>query len=399
MLESNKIKKILFITGTRADFGKLKPLMNVVEKSKNFVCDIFVTGMHTLELYGNTYHEIIKSGFENVHIYRNQFKEEPMETILGNTILSLSKFVQVNTPDMIIVHGDRIETLAGVIVGALRNILTCHIEGGELSGTIDESLRHSISKLAHLHLVANAEAKNRLIQMGENKNSIFILGSPDIDIMISSNLPTLEIVKNKYKINFNKFSIVLFHSVTTEPENQKQHAEELAQALIKSNKNYIVIFPNNDTGSHHIIDEYNKLKLLQNFKVFPSIRFEFFLTLLKNSSFIIGNSSAGIREAPIFGIPSINIGSRQKNRYQHSSIINTICTKNEILHGINKATKYKQFAPNMYFGNGKSSDLFLKILYDKNTWKTSKQKIFQEISWENHDSNNSSPRGFKRTSK
>ncbi len=181
-----EMKKIVFLTGTRADFGKLKPLMSVVENSDLFECYVFVTGMHTLSRYGFTFHEIEKQGYKNIFVYMNQTSATEMDIILANTIIGFSNFAKEISPDMIIVHGDRVEALAGAIVGSINNILTAHIEGGELSGTIDELLRHSISKLSHVHFVANEEAKKRLIQMGESENCFWIGESQISGVVIIS---------------------------------------------------------------------------------------------------------------------------------------------------------------------------------------------------------------------
>ena len=192
-------KKILFISGTRADFGKLKSLIKVVDELSGFDYEIFITGMHMLKKYGNTYLEIKKSGFTNYHKFINQHLNEPMDVVLANTIQGLSRYINENKPDLIVIHGDRIEALAGAIVGSFNNILVAHIEGGEKSGTIDDSIRHSITKLSHIHLVCNSEAANRVIQLGEDKDSVFTIGSPDMDVMRSKSLPSIEDVKNYYK--------------------------------------------------------------------------------------------------------------------------------------------------------------------------------------------------------
>ena len=154
-----KKRKIVFLTGTRADFGKLKPLMDKVEKSDIFDCHIFVTGMHTLKKYGNTSQEVIKCKYKNIEIFDNQKNSKKQDIILANTIFGFSDYVTKLHPDMVIVHGDRVEALGGAIVGSLNNILVSHIEGGEISGTIDELIRHAVSKLSHIHFVANSDAK------------------------------------------------------------------------------------------------------------------------------------------------------------------------------------------------------------------------------------------------
>ena len=373
-------KTILFLSGTRADFGKIKSLITVVNELEDFEYKIFVTGMHLLKRYGSTFIEIEKSGFKNIHKFINQHIDEPMEMILANTVHGLSRYVHENKPDMIIVHGDRVEAMAGAIVGSMNNILVAHIEGGERSGTIDELIRHSVTKLSHLHLVANEEAKKRILQMGEDNNSVYVIGSPDIDAMKSKSLPSIEESKKYYDINYDKFHIVMFHPVTTEVENFKKYSKNIVDAMIESNENFVVIYPNNDHGTNHILQAYERLENNEKFKVFPSIRFEHFLTLIENSISVIGNSSAGIREAPIYGVPSINIGTRQNMRFKSDSIIDTDYESKNILDAIkNTSNISERHSACEYFGSGNSSDLFRKLLLNKNVWVQSAQKIFKDI--------------------
>ena len=168
---------------------------------------------------------------------------------------------------MIVIHGDRLEALAGAIVGSFNNILVSHIEGGELTGTIDESIRHAVSKLSHIHFVSNDDAKKRLIQMGEIEERIFVIGSPDIDIMMKKDLPTREELIEYYDINFEKYAILIFHPVTTELEYLENQTTEMVGAVIDSKRNYVVIYPNNDPGSDIIMKAYGKLENNQNFKL------------------------------------------------------------------------------------------------------------------------------------
>lgn len=373
------MKKLLFITGTRADFGKLKPLLNLVEKSPKFELHLIVTGMHMMSSYGSTYLEVLKQGYKNAYLINNQFLNEPMSSVLGNTINLFSRFFSEIKPDMIFIHGDRLEALAGAISGAFENRLICHIEGGEISGTIDESIRHAISKFSHLHLVSNQKAKNLLIRMGEDENKIFIIGSPDLDIMKSGNLPSLDEALSHYEINFKNYAISLFHPVTTEENFMQIYAKNYFNALKNSGLNYIVIYPNNDNGSKFIINEISNLHTLKNFKVFPSIRFEYFLTLLKNCKFIVGNSSAGIREAPFYGVKTINVGTRQNGRVkQNYSILNTSYDETKILKAINSIDKMVKITSNNEFGSGDSVSKFSEFLNNSEIWTTNLQKRFIE---------------------
>lgn len=375
------MKNVLFITGTRADYGKIKTLMKEIELHEKFNLNIFVTGMHMLSKYGLTWNEIEKDGFSNIYKYINQQSGSKMDIVLSNTILGLSNFVHEMKPDMIIVHGDRLEAMAGAIVGAFNNIIVAHIEGGEVSGTIDESIRHSITKLAHLHFVSNLESKDRICQLGENPNSIFVIGSPDIDVMLSDKLPSLIDAQKRYEINFSKYSICIFHPVTTELDTLRSQVSSLVSAILESNQNFIVIYPNNDEGSDIILHEYKRLYNNDRIKIFPSIRFEFFLTLLKNSEYIIGNSSAGIREAGVYGITAIDIGKRQLNRYKKNTKsilhVENISTK-ELL---NSMCRVKSLKTDIYshYGQGDSSKKFIEVLQNCEVWNFDIQKQFVDI--------------------
>ena len=335
-------------------------------------------------LYGYTVEEIEKLQLDNLYKYINYNEGDSMDRCLSKAIDGFSQYVKQINPDLIIVHGDRVEALAGAIVGSLNNIFVAHIEGGEVSGTIDELIRHLISKLSHIHLVANNKAKNRLIQLGEYETSIFVIGSPDLDLMRDKNLPSLEIVKNYYNINFFRYAIAMFHPVTTEYHEIRDYAKNFVNALLKSKMNYVVIYPNNDLGSKEIIEEFGIFKNNNNIRIYPSIRFQYFLRLLKESQFIIGNSSSGIMEAPFYGIPTIDIGTRQQNRAKLKTIFKCGYNEEEIsnkiqeIKNISKSHLLKK-VNDSYFGKGQSDKIFLELLKSTKFWKISKQKQFQDI--------------------
>lgn len=376
------MKKILFLTGTRADFGKIKSLISILEDNQGFEVFVFVTGMHLQKEYGYTLIEIERCNFKNVHAFENHTDETTMDLTLAKTIEGFSGYCKTIEPDLIVIHGDRVETLAGAIVGSLNNILVAHIEGGELSGTVDELIRHSVTKLSHIHFVSNDEAAKRLTQMGEIKSSIFTIGSPDVDIMFSKNLPSKESVKDYYKIDFESYAIVMFHPVTTESKQMKQYTQDFVECLLEIDENFVVIFPNNDLGSKYIIDAYHKIKDNARFRIFPSLRFEYFLVLLKNAKFIIGNSSAGIREAPYYGIPIINIGTRQQNRTLNADIINVDYKKENIAKALELVTSHKVNPIENNFGKGNSAELFLNSLLSAEVWDINYQKQFKNINFD-----------------
>ena len=376
------MKKISFLTGTRADFGKLKSLIEMLRVSSQFEVHIFATGMHMDKKYGYTVREIEKCGYKNIFKYINHDANASMDITLSRTIEGFANYVRLVEPDLIVVHGDRIEALAGATVGALNNILVAHIEGGELSGTVDELIRHAVSKLSHTHFVANEDAKFRLMQMGEMSESIFVIGSPDMDAMKSETLPEIDEVKKYYEIPFEHYAISIFHPVTTEIAKMDKYAEDYIMALEDSGCNYIIIYPNNDTGSDFILSHISKVEGNKKFRIFPSVRFESFLSMMENAEFIVGNSSAGIREAPFYGIPTVNVGSRQDGRTNNSDIIHTGYNRHEILQGIKKAMSLK-VAPISLFGDGKSDVLFNEIISGDIFWHTQKQKRFSSFLMQN----------------
>ncbi|MBT8304526.1 MAG: UDP-N-acetylglucosamine 2-epimerase (hydrolyzing) [Bacteroidia bacterium] len=373
------MRKIVFLTGTRADFGKIKSLLQILQDNPDHEAHIFATGMHMIEKYGNTVIEIEKCGFKNIYQFINSTSEASMDLTLAKTVEGFSSYVKRVKPDLIVVHGDRVEALAGALVGSLNNILVAHIEGGEISGTIDELIRHSTSKMSHIHYVSNDLAKKRLIQMGELEESIFIIGSPDIDIMFSDTLPTIDIAKEYYDIVFKDYAIAMFHPVTTEYENMSLNANNFVDALLDDTNNYVVIYPNNDLGSELIFNAYERLRDNPRFRIFPSARFEYFLSLLKHSKFMIGNSSAGIRETPYYGVPAVNIGTRQQNRASHESVINTDYSVEGIKDGIARAIDAKPAIEEIDFGTGNSAKMFLETLNNEEIWQLSNQKQFLDL--------------------
>jgi UDP-N-acetylglucosamine 2-epimerase (hydrolysing) len=370
------LKTILFITSTRADFGKLKSLIQETIDNTEYKVLIVVTGMHMMPEYGNTIIEVRKNFGKNILSFKNQ-KKKSIESVLTKTIEELSKIIKNKKPNLIIIHGDRVETLAGAISGSLNHILTAHIEGGEVSGTIDDSIRHAVSKLSHIHFVGNKKAKKRLTNMGEEKKSIFEIGSPDIDLIKSENLPNLDKVKKRYSIAYKKYAILIWHPVTSEQKFIVQQTKKLISFLNKYEMNFIVIHPNNDLGSNKILKHYKKYQRNKKFRFYKSLRFEYFLQLLKNAEFIIGNSSSAFYEAIILKTPSINIGTRQTNRIKSKSILNI--NINELSKNkINKFIKSYKPSSKLFYGDGSSSKKFIKILTSQKLWKTSTQKYFKD---------------------
>ena len=371
-------RKIVFLTGTRADFGKIKSLLIKLDDTNDFDIFVFVTGMHMLSRYGSTWEEVRALGVGRIYTFINQNDGDSMESAFAKTVSGFSDYVHEIKPDLVVVHGDRLETLAGATVGALAGVLVAHIEGGEVSGTVDELIRHAVTKLSHIHFVANESAANRVIQLGEKPNLVHVIGSPDIDVMNSDKLPSLDSVREHYGITFEQFAIVILHPVTTELADLNSDVKNLIAFLIRSELNYVVIYPNNDPGSSIIIDAYEELGISPHFKIFPSMRFEYFLSLLRNAEFIIGNSSSGVREAPHFGVPAINLGSRQFRRATSDLVINTDFQMKNIVSAAKIASETVRVSESN-FGDGHSAQKFVNVVNNPSFWQTPIQKSFIDL--------------------
>jgi UDP-N-acetylglucosamine 2-epimerase (hydrolysing) len=216
----------------------------------------------------------------------------------------------------------------------------------------------------------------RLIQLGESESTIHVVGSPDIDVMNSEALPTLTEAKGRYGLDFNDYSILIFHPVTTELKSLRDDIKTVVDVAIASEMNYLVVYPNNDPGTDYILEEYRRFESLPRFQVYPSLRFEYFLTLLKHARFVLGNSSAGVREAPHFGVPAINLGTRQNNRVSSDSILDVPHINSETIESaIRMVSKMPRLASAL-FGDGNSANRFHEILLKEEFWKTGTQKFF-----------------------
>lgn len=302
---------VSFITGTRADYGKIRPIIEYLLNKNCFNIYIFVCGMHLQKKYGYTIKFIEKDFDKSCNIIRNQQNNYEDTTSRTSIILkNYGKHLSDNNIDFVFVHGDRPDALAAAIASSFHNIPICHIEAGDLSGSIDESLRHAISKLSHKFFVSDNQAKKILYRLGENPNDIYVIG----DTSLANDLPN-----NKYwRFPFSKYAILMYHPITTAaPEHIRHEIKEIMKQLITTNLNYVVIMPNNDQYNEIIVQEYALHQNNPHFKFYKSFSFDAFANILKHSLFLIGNSSCAIKEAPHYNIPAIDIGQRQKGRYNH----------------------------------------------------------------------------------
>lgn len=369
-------RKILFVTGTRADFGKLEPLA-IAARDAGHVVSFFVTGMHMLARYGLTKLEVQRVQGVGVHEFLNQRPGDPQDMILAKTVIGFSDFCLEHRPDLVVIHGDRVEALAASLVCATNYIRSAHIEGGEVSGTIDEIFRHCNSKLASHHFVSSQEAGRRVAALGEPEAAIHVIGSPELDFHAGASGVSMAEVRARYAIAFAEFGVVTFHPVTSEQASIGAQAQALFGALEQSGREFVVIAPNNDPGSEDIFAVLDSLPK-ERFRILPSMRFAHFSELMKQAACIIGNSSAGVREAPFLGIPSLDIGTRQTNRAEAPSLTWARAEDGAAIAAFLAGQWGKRYPRHEAFGAGEAALRFVACLAEPSFWGGALQKTFSE---------------------
>ena len=377
---SKKIK-IALITERRADYSRFKPLLEIFKKDKSIEYYLIVTGLHLLNKHGKTINEIKKDGFKiykKIEMFNKNYKGDGLSMVksMGNVLLKIPGILKKIKPNLILAGFDIGANFSFVVSGAHLNIPTAHIQGGELSGSIDESLRHAMSKFSNFHFVANLDAKKRLVRMGEKEKNIFIVGCPSIDTLKSAKMVKTNLLNRKFNFNFNKeYACMLQHPVTSENTSSKFQISQTIKALKLSKIPVFIILPNNDSGYLEIIKEIK----LSNYNWASTVSIEEYKTILKNCAFLIGNSSSGIHEAAIFKKPVINIGTRQHKRLRSNNVLDAKYDYKEIKRKIDFCLENKTFikkvktVKNLY-GDGNSAKKMFKIIKNLDL-KINTQKI------------------------
>ena len=387
MSNSNEKKIIAVFTGNRAEYGLQFPVLKAIDEHPNLEYKLIVSGAHLDENFGNTLDEIEKDGFHidaEVKIEMDASTLEANVKAIGTGILSVGEAIKKIQPDMMVVYADRFEGFAAVIAATQMNIPTAHIEGGDLTegGALDDSVRHAMTKLSHLHFTTNQQASNRLLGMGEEAWRVHTVGFPAIDMISEANYATPEEIVAKLKIDLNK-PVVLFtqHSVTTEFDraiDQIVPSLDALEILAKSGIQIIATYPNNDAGGLSIIDQLSALDLSSNnIQVHRSLGRYLYHGVLalaqntKNRVVCLGNSSSGIKETPIFGCPTVNIGSRQKGRLRGQNVIDADYKKESIINAViscieDRDVRKKCFNTNNPYYIGDAGKKIAKVLAEVN---------------------------------
>ncbi|WP_405289641.1 UDP-N-acetylglucosamine 2-epimerase [Methanobrevibacter sp.] len=360
--------KVLYITGTRADYGLMHNALELLNNDDDIQLEVAVTGMHLMEEFGYSVNEIKKDNF-NLHIINQTFlkdNKQSMSEFIGRLIVDLTQLMVKIKPDIVLLLGDRGEMLAGAIAASYLQIPVAHIHGGDVSSTVDDSARHAITKLSNIHFAATRKSALRIKQMGENPENIFVVGAPGLDsiIKVKDNIDE-KYLKEKYNI-VKDFVLVLQHPVSLEVESSSNQIKQTLDAVTLTDYQILLIYPNADAGGRAMIEKIKEYDV----DAYKNIPHDDFIGLLGLASALIGNSSSGIIESSSFKLPVINIGTRQAGREKAENVVDVGYDSNEILNALNyiKSNDYLDKLDNCInpYGDGKSGENILKILKDLN---------------------------------
>lgn len=362
------MKKIAVVTATRAEYGILRPLICRLQKDTEFELQLIVTGMHLSEKYGNTQVEIEKDKipvFRKIPILEDGNSAYDVSVTMANALCRFAGYFRDEKPDMVIVLGDRTEIL-GICAAAMNEgIPIAHLHGGELTeGAVDDCIRHAVTKMSYLHFTASETYRNRVIQLGESPDRVFNVGALGVENILHTQLFSYEDMCREIGIpNDQKYVVVTFHPVTQEPGEEQHQTQELIAAMReKSEYFYLITKANADAGGQRVNE------LLENFsekvlnaKLVSSLGMVRYLSALKYSEFALGNSSSGIIEAPALGIPTVNIGERQRGRLMADTIVQCEPEKEQVLEAMDEAAVMPHKVSTLY-GDGETSAKIVTIL-------------------------------------
>lgn len=365
------MRKILYISGTRADYGLMRNTLLAIKRHPGLKLDIIATGMHLMPEFGRTIKEIRNDKIA-LHIIRAVYAGNDKRSMAGFIGDFTSKFAGVVSriaPDIILLLGDRAEMLGAAIVGAYMSIPVAHIHGGEVTATVDETVRHAITKLSHLHLAATRQAAERLKRMGEDAWRINVVGAPGLDNIINGgSMPSRQGLSRRYCLDLSKpVILVIQHPVTMDIKNAGRQMKQTMEALRELGHQALVIYPNADAGSRDIIGVIERYRSYPFIRIFKSIPYGDYLGLMGLASVLVGNSSSGIIEAQSFRLPAVNIGTRQQGRERADNVIDAGYDKDEIKSAVKKAIGDKVFRRRISrrrnpYGDGRAAGRIARIL-------------------------------------
>jgi GDP/UDP-N,N'-diacetylbacillosamine 2-epimerase (hydrolysing) len=368
-------RKIAVITGTRADYGIFYHVLKEIEKHDALELKLIACGMHLCPEFGMTIDEIEKDGFEIADKFETILASDTgssMAKSIGLSIISMAQSFDRIKPDLVLILGDRGEMLGAATAAIHMNIPVAHIHGGEVTGTVDESIRHAITKLSHIHFPANEDSKERILKLGEKEENIFVVGAPGLDYIRKTQYLSREEMLKRFDLEDGKIFLLTQHPVTTERDLVEWQIRETLDAVVELGHQTIVSYPNSDNGGREIIRVIEEYRAKYPFlKVFRNLSQVEYLSFLEIAEVMIGNSSSGIIEAPSFKLPVVNVGSRQDGRLRACNIIDVSYGKEAVKAGVSKAIENKEFKTQLEnctnpYGDGNASGKIAQILSEIN---------------------------------
>jgi len=364
-------KKIIAITGTRSDYGPMRPVYRKIIADPDFNFGLIVTGMHLLPEYGLSIQEIEKDYFpilRKVSMLLGEDTNSAMVKSLGLAIYGIAEALEDLQPDIVLLQGDRGEMLAAAIGAAHQNIPIVHMSGGDFSGSIDDSIRNAITKFAHIHLVTCDQSAKQVTLMGEEPSRIAIVGEPTLDVIRSFLPHSLTQLEHMFNLDLSlPLILTTQHPVTYESQYSADQMRETLEALTEIGEQTVFIYPNSDAGNRAMVKIIEQYTDCDHIRFLRSIPHDTYLSLMKHASVMVGNSSSGIIEAPAFKLPVVNIGTRQNRRVRACNVIDVRYDRKEILCAIQTALSDNNFKKSCKdcvnpYGDGHTADRVVSIL-------------------------------------
>ncbi len=367
-------KKIAYISGTRADFGLITPILRAIDQSKQLDLQVYAAGMHLMPEFGNTF-KYLKKEFPSVMKINAIFKTDDRVGMTKFTAEFLNETVRAfikNRPDLVLIQGDRPEMLCVAMACLYLGIPTGQVHGGERTSTVDEIARHAITKLSHIHFPATEESARRIEKMGEEKWRIHVVGAPALDTILNEKLPArIELCRQLGLDWQKKIILVTQHSVSEEINQAEMQIRETISAIKSFNLPVVITYPHADAGGRKIIGVIEKEKNNPLFHIFPSLEYKQFLALEREAVVWVGNSSGAMIESSSFQTPVVNIGTRQMGRQRGANVIDVGYNSKEIENAIDISLNDSAYLKRLKkiknpWGDGKTGPRVAKILEDIN---------------------------------
>lgn len=360
------MRRICYISGTRADFGLMRSTLQTIRDCPGLSLEVIATGMHLSSLYGETVREIEAAGLEvsaRVAVPLEPATGATMARNIGRMIEAFVDALENRRPDVVLLLGDRGEMLSGAVAGIHLNLPVAHIHGGERSGTVDESVRHAISKLSHMHLTSTHGARERLIRMGEDADRIHVTGAPGLDGMAGAIVPERHTVAAAYGLDpANPIALMVFHPVLQEAGQAADETRRILRALTGAGVQVLALMPNADAGSGAVRGVLTGMEGRPGVAIRTHLCRTDFIAAMAQADLMIGNSSAGIIEAASFGTPVVNIGSRQNLRERNANVVDVPATDLALAEGVGDALARGRHPVANIYGDGRAGERIAGLL-------------------------------------